>query len=210
MSEFKGESKPKHLEPLPEKPAVVFAADGRPLQRNQGNWKFLWTETSQTIYLVVYISKFLDTSLVDVDVNPQWVTVTIKGKVLQLTTDSDVSPENVICERSKVSGALSITMLKSGISGDIVRIRDQERQAAENIITKEKSEKFEAEKLKASRDRRYEGLFSPSEAVDYRNIVSSKHAANISVPKQAPEKKYRQGTSEDAHFIDDPTCPPLC
>jgi protein TilB len=44
----------------------LFASDGRVMQRNQGKWDFKFIDTSDAIILDVTISKFLDTSLIDV------------------------------------------------------------------------------------------------------------------------------------------------
>lgn len=42
--------------------------------------------------LDVAVYRFLDTSLIDADVQPQYVRVTIKGKVFQLVLPEDVDP----------------------------------------------------------------------------------------------------------------------
>lgn len=41
----------------------------------------------------------------------------VKGKVLQLLLDCDVVVENCLCERSKLNGDLSVTMLKLSSKG---------------------------------------------------------------------------------------------
>lgn len=47
--------------------------DGRILQKNQGKWEFKWSETIKTLVLDVKISKFIDTSLLNVDVHGNYV-----------------------------------------------------------------------------------------------------------------------------------------
>jgi protein TilB len=109
-----------------EEPLVLYGPDGRVLQKNQGKWVYSFTETDEALILQVQISKFLDTSLIDVDVHPERmivhscnfinfifnfctdVRITIKGKILQLTFDTPVQPSSVICERSQLTGALAI------------------------------------------------------------------------------------------------------
>ena len=54
----------------------------------------------------------MDTSLVDVDVQPSYVRVTMKGKILQLRLHSDVKPDSSSAQRSQVTGHLLITMPK--------------------------------------------------------------------------------------------------
>lgn len=52
----------------------------------------------------------MDTSLLDVDVQPTFVRVTIKGQLLQLTLPTEVSTDRAVAQRSLASGDLVITM----------------------------------------------------------------------------------------------------
>ncbi|CAF5112821.1 unnamed protein product, partial [Rotaria socialis] len=54
----------------------------------------------------------MDTSLVDVDVQPLYVRVTIKGKILQLVLPEEVNTIQSVAERSKISGHLVIKIPK--------------------------------------------------------------------------------------------------
>ena len=47
---------------------------------------------SQDIVLNVSVYKYVDTSQIDADVQPSYVRVTVKGKVMQLVLPEDVSP----------------------------------------------------------------------------------------------------------------------
>ena len=97
-------------------------AEGRVRQCNQGGWKFSMEDESDHVRLEVFISKYVDTSLIDADVRPRHVRVTIKGKVLQLMLPAEVSTDNAVCQRSKTTGSLVLTMprvapLQSGAGG---------------------------------------------------------------------------------------------
>ena len=72
---------------------MYYGADGRVLQCNEGKYKYKWNETSDVVQLTVEISKFLDTSFIDVDVHPDHVIVTIKGKILRLLFDVGIQRE---------------------------------------------------------------------------------------------------------------------
>jgi protein TilB len=63
-------------------------------QKNEGGWNFTWDEetTPGSLILTVDIAKHLDSSLVDVDVHPTYVSIIIKSKVSHLNVD----PENFI------------------------------------------------------------------------------------------------------------------
>lgn len=53
------------------------------LQKNEGGWEFSWDEesTKGSIILEVPVGKFLDSSLIDVDLHPSYVSIVIKSKV---------------------------------------------------------------------------------------------------------------------------------
>ena len=52
-------------------------------QRNEGGWEFRWDEESRPGYILleVDVPKFLDSSLIDVDVHPTYISMIIKSKV---------------------------------------------------------------------------------------------------------------------------------
>ncbi|KAL5032402.1 hypothetical protein BDV3_000975 [Batrachochytrium dendrobatidis] len=206
---------------------VFFASDGRVLQRNDGKYVFKWIDSPTTIVLSIEISKFLDTSLIDVDVHPTWLRVTIKGKILQLVIDQPVQSDSIVCERSKLTGQLAITMLKEKVQGDIIDIRRQERESKEQEA-QSAARAAEAAKFKKDttcnqhRSSRYGRL-------DYRNIVEnnkreqafqSRQCKPASVSTELPFKSIGFRTIKDSpmiksdivdeDFVDDPDVPPLC
>ena len=62
--------------------------------------------------LDVAIGKFLDTSLIEADVQPTFVRLLIKGKLMQLTLTEEVSPDKSVAQRNKHTGHLVVTMPK--------------------------------------------------------------------------------------------------
>lgn len=61
----------------------------------------------QTFYF-----SYLDTSLIDVDVQPNYVRVTVKGKVFQLALNDEIHTSDAIIQRSLTTGYLLIKMPK--------------------------------------------------------------------------------------------------
>lgn len=61
-------------------------------------------------YEIGYDFRYLDTCHVDVDVHPEYVRVTIKGKVLQLTLPCEVSVKDSTARRNTTNGRLVVTM----------------------------------------------------------------------------------------------------
>lgn len=56
--------------------------------------------------------RYLDTSLIDVDVQPNFVRASVKGKVFQLALNDEVNIEASTSQRSMITGHLLITMPK--------------------------------------------------------------------------------------------------
>ena len=58
------------------------------------------------------VPKFLDTSLLEVNLNPSWVSVRIKGKLTQMKFMEEIIVDKSVIERSQITGDLLIKMLK--------------------------------------------------------------------------------------------------
>jgi protein TilB len=83
-------------------------------QKNEGGWDFSWDEDSKPgmLILSIPVPRHLDSSLIDVDVHPTYVSVIIKSKTLRLRTLCEVQAESSKCQRAKTNGALMIIMPK--------------------------------------------------------------------------------------------------
>ena len=84
------------------------------LQKNEGKWHFKFDEDLKPHHLVleVFIQRHLDSSLVDVDVHPHYVSVVIKAKTLRLNLPCEVKSSQSYAQRSKANGHLVIFMPK--------------------------------------------------------------------------------------------------
>lgn len=61
----------------------MFRPDGDIRQCNEGKYKFLlreWDDADWSFF-ELEVPKFLDTSFVEVNLNPHWVSVRVKGKL---------------------------------------------------------------------------------------------------------------------------------
>ena len=102
----KGEKKKKARN---MKKVNYFRKDGKPYNMNEGGWQF-WldgqSEMDEPYKLDLAVYKHLDTSAIDLDVNPNYVRITIKEKVFQLHLPDEVSPDHKDskAERSKITG----------------------------------------------------------------------------------------------------------
>ena len=77
----------------------MYTKDGTVRQANQGKyeWRFDESEDKTHVIFEIKIPKFMDTALINVDLQPTYLRLDIKGRVTQLSI-----PEDVIAEKSKV------------------------------------------------------------------------------------------------------------
>ncbi|CAE7691980.1 lrrc6 [Symbiodinium pilosum] len=99
----------------PKEPRVVpgvYNARGEIRQCNEGKYNFDlddWTHPDKIVF-ELGVPKYLDTSALDVDVNPSYVRVVVKDKVTQLKFSAEVRPDACKVQRSRTTGVLRIDM----------------------------------------------------------------------------------------------------
>ncbi|KAJ8604881.1 hypothetical protein CTAYLR_010421 [Chrysophaeum taylorii] len=83
-------------------------------QCNQGKWEFHFDEATKPgcLLLDVAIARHLDSSLIDLDVHPRYVSVVIKSKTLRLKLPFEVQADDAKAQRSKTTGHLLVIMPK--------------------------------------------------------------------------------------------------
>ncbi|CAD5123199.1 DgyrCDS11561 [Dimorphilus gyrociliatus] len=169
----------------------LTAEDGRILNVNDAKVEFslIDDEENNQFLLDVAVFKYMDTSLCDVDVQPNYVKVTLKGRVLQLVLTEEVKPDSSSAKRSQTTGHLLITMPK--VNG-IVKPKVKKDKNTRNNKKEEKPKtsqflEFEEKKL-----------------LDYKNIVNSAK----DIPKAAKQVEIIERENSET-FVDDPDVPPL-
>ncbi|XP_011499246.1 PREDICTED: protein tilB homolog [Ceratosolen solmsi marchali] len=103
----------KHFEQQKKKYVPkFFNPEGKPYNINQPKISFLLNDEDdrEHITLDVAIYKHLDTSYVDVDVQPNYIRVMIKGKILQLVLPCEVVTDSSIAQRNVITGNLLVIM----------------------------------------------------------------------------------------------------
>jgi len=61
--------------------------------------------------------RYMDTSLVNLDIQPSYVRAIIKKKIFQLALPEEVKSDQSVAQRSQITGSLVITMPKLNHSG---------------------------------------------------------------------------------------------
>ena len=119
-------------------PRKLFADCGRPYNINEGKIEFTLKEHASHYELDLHVyrfvpspllvdpliprqssNRFLDTSLIDVDVQPNYVRVEIKKKIFQLALQQEVNLDASTSQRSQTTGQLLIIMPKLSFNGEI-------------------------------------------------------------------------------------------
>jgi len=96
--------------PKLKKPPVGPDENGKVMQSNMGKWKFSWKEEGEELLLDVAINRYLDVSLISIDVHPTWIRIEAKEKVLQLVLPCEVFSDDVAALRSETTGHLVVRM----------------------------------------------------------------------------------------------------
>ncbi|XP_065751484.1 dynein axonemal assembly factor 11 isoform X3 [Phocoena phocoena] len=178
------EKQRKDQEKLSEKkkkvkpPRVLISENGRALNVNE--------------------PKYMDTSLIDVDVQPTYVRVMVKGKPFQLVLPAEVKPDSSSAKRAQTTGHLVVYMPKVG-----------------EIIT---GCQGTSKPVKSTPDSSREQANKRSQQMERLEVDPSKHAfpdvANIvQAKKHTPRRVQAEPkiipSEEDPDFEDNPEVPPL-
>ncbi|GAB1299411.1 Dynein axonemal assembly factor 11 [Apodemus speciosus] len=99
-------------------PRTLITEDGKALNVNEAKLDFSLKddEKHNQIILDLAVYRYMDTSLIEVDVQPTYVRVMVKGKPFQLALSTEVQPDSSTAKRSQTTGHLLICMPKGGVS----------------------------------------------------------------------------------------------
>ncbi|GFN77048.1 protein tilb homolog [Plakobranchus ocellatus] len=180
-----------------------FADDGRPFNVNEPKVDFSLTEDDQNVNLDVSVFKHMDTSMLDCDVQPLYVRVTLKGKILQLALPEEVSVVNSKAQRSQVTGHLVITMPKIK---PVLRPKQSQTETKTATKTVQSAEKKERQVPGQSYLEVDENARS---GPDIAGIVHSQTASKAPFSGHAGRRREVEERQNSEGFVDDPDVPPL-
>lgn len=136
------------------------------------------------------LPKHLDSSLIDVDCHPNYVSVVIKTKLLRLTLPCEVKSGEATCKRSKLTGELIVKMPKVNPKETTV------------FVTVEKQKQAAADKFKASGSRNARPT-----------AVADRAASSIKMPSRWTDGGLKEASTtvfavgEDGSFDASPDAP---
>ncbi|XP_039307444.1 protein tilB homolog [Solenopsis invicta] len=180
----------------PKRVLKLFAPDGRAYNINQAKVPFRLNDEDDPNFVVLEISVYrhLDTSYIDVDVNPTYVRVTIKGKILQLTLPFEVSVEKSNVQRNTTTGKLIIAMTRLTPCTTIVR-------------------KGESTKKKKSSERETKVITVKPPVTSRRALLEIGPSTDIydflKITKDSEKRAQKKEKKDLENFVDNPDVPPL-
>lgn len=130
----------------------------------------------------------MDTSYVDIDVQPNYVRATIKGKILQLSLPCEVSTDSSVAKRNVATGNLVVTMPRLSPLPSLVKPLSY----ATKSCNKPRSRKIVRSAPVVSR-REFLEIGPRNEEMDFSKIYKENNFNN----------------KDRSNFIDDPDVPPL-
>lgn len=79
-------------------------------------------------------TRFLDTSLIDVDLQPKYVRVTVKQKIFQIALNDEIKISESTTQRSQMTGNLLIIMPKLTAQGEVRITKHDVKLTGELIV----------------------------------------------------------------------------
>lgn len=194
----------------PARETKFFTDDGRVLNINQGKWDFELCDDEENNRFVLDLPcfKYLDTSLIDLDVQPLYCRVIVKGKVFQLALSEEVNPDSSSAKRSQTTGHLIVEMPKVKKVVKPLKNLPTKQNTSSHNKTKEKEETHISNPQKDNRVLHHERLEvepNMSSNMDFSKIVNDNNTAS----KQGTMQKETIIQSDNSVFVDDPDVPPL-
>lgn len=176
-----------------------FTPEGRAYNINQAKIDFEFSDHDpEKFVLDLAVYKHLDTNLVDVDVQPNYVRVMIKEKIFQLHLPEEVDTTNSTAKRSQITGRLLITMPKAK---PVIKKPTNTKKVDEP--KKEQNEVCCHDPYGQSK-REYLEIGPANNVLDFTNITRSKSTPNYVDPR------IKIGEKEPSpDFIDNPEVPDL-
>ncbi|XP_040911734.1 protein tilB homolog [Toxotes jaculatrix] len=192
----------------PKTSRTLITADGRVMNANEPKLDFSLTEDEEnnTIVLDVAVYRHMDTSLIDIDVQPTYARVSVKGKIFQMVLPAEVKPDSSTAQRSQTTGHLVLTMPRAEGEIKVTKTVPRPPVACQN----RRRSSPHNNKRRNNVPERLEVDPSQHKALDLANIVP-RHSTTegpLETSRMAPPATSGHSSFSEG-FVDDPDVPPL-
>ncbi|CAH2239921.1 protein tilB [Pararge aegeria] len=202
MRQLKIESYESHDKKEEKRQYKLFTDDGRPFNINQAKIDFKFSDEEPEKYVLdLAVYKHLDTSLLDVDIQPNYVRAIIRDKIFQLYLPEEVNTTNSKAERSQITGHLVITMPKANFSikGSV---NPTKNKTMSQMYTENNIKDWQVEPAQSKRELLEIG--PANNVLDFTKMTESKLKPEYIDPRLNLESKQ-----PSAEFVDNPEVPDL-
>ena len=134
---------------IKEVPPPVYKENGEVRICNQGRYEVFLDEDIYTTAITTFrikLPKYLDTSKIKVDLNPNYVRIDVNGKITQWRFDNDIIVEKATVQRATTTGILEIKAPIMGIKPREDKIKKMEEN--KKALEMQKKEEERLKKLK--------------------------------------------------------------
>lgn len=178
----------------------LFTSDGRPFNINQPkiDFKFSDEEDLNLYVLDLAIYKHLDTNLLEIDVQSNYVRVIIKGKIFQLHLPQEVDITNSKAQRSQITGHLVVTMPKSNFT------LKKPLKYKESLVSTKQKPNMNNEMGMTSSKREFLEIGPSDDILDFTKIAKSNQKPIYIDPRLILSEK-----KPSPEFVDNPEVPDL-
>ncbi|XP_021191278.3 protein tilB [Helicoverpa armigera] len=179
-----------------------FAPDGRPYNINQAKIDFLFNADDPEKYVLdLAVYKYMDSNLVDVDVQPNYVRVMIKDKIFQLHLPVEVDTTNSTAKRSQITGHLLVTMPKA--NAVIKKPVDNKKEIKDAQLYSDHKPK-DCHVQHGQTKREYLEIGPADNVLDFTKMTQPRPA-----PQYTDSRMKLSGKQPSPDFVDNPEVPDL-
>ena len=154
----------------------------------------------------MHVFKHMDSSLINIDIQTNYVRVTLKGKSLQLALSEEIMPDSSTAQRSQTTGQLVIKMPKINKVIRPVKPETPANNVSTAIKTTEEKPKKPWNYLEVD-DSKY------GKRIDLANIVSDNEKLTneyLNNNKYVKKSNFIKERENSPDFVDSSDVPPLC
>jgi protein TilB len=160
-------------------------------------------DDDEFIILTVHVFKHMDSSLINLDIQPNYVRVILKGKALQLALSEEVKPDSSTAQRSQTTGHLVIKMPKLNIDRDKLA----KKKSNDNSCNQNKEHK----KIETKSNNNYLEVDPTlnSNRIDLSQIVKDANTKPANGGLISNNKRLVKERDNSPSFVDSDDVPPL-